>query len=124
VAIVAMDQRNTLRRMLSAEHRPTDPDTIRSFKLDVVEALSRAASAVLLDPGFGVPAVREAEVMAPGCAILVAVEPGERDAWEGRARPLIASTERSSRSRAVVLRNSRRAAPSSATAWYGAGSGR
>jgi len=53
-----MDQRNTLRRMLSAENRPTDPDTIRSFKVDVVEALSPAASGVLLDPEFGVPAVR------------------------------------------------------------------
>jgi tagatose-1,6-bisphosphate aldolase len=86
LAIVAMDQRNTLRRMLSAENRPTDDDTIRSFKVDVTEALSPAASAVLLDPSFGVPAVREAEVMAPGCATVVAVEPEERDTWQGEPR--------------------------------------
>jgi tagatose-1,6-bisphosphate aldolase len=86
LAIVAMDQRNTLRRMLSAENRPTDPDTIRSFKVDVVEALSPAASGFLLDPEFGVPAVRDAEVMAPGCATLVAVEPAERAKWEGEPR--------------------------------------
>jgi tagatose-1,6-bisphosphate aldolase len=86
VAIVAMDQRNTLRRMLSAENRPTDPETIRSFKVDVVEALSPAVTAVLLDPEFGVPAVHEAGVMAPGCATLVAVEPAERATWEGEPR--------------------------------------
>jgi tagatose-1,6-bisphosphate aldolase len=79
LAIVAMDQRNTLRRMLSAENRPTDPEAIRSFKVDVVEALSPAANAVLLDPSFGVPAVRAANAMAPGCATVVAVEPEERN---------------------------------------------
>ncbi len=86
LAVVAMDQRNTLRRMLSAQSRPTDPDTIRSFKVDVVQALSPAASAVLLDPEFGVPAVRDAGAMAPGCATLVAVEPAERATWEGEPR--------------------------------------
>ena len=48
------------------------PDTIRWFKVDVVEALSPAVSAVLRDPEFGVPAVRDAEVVAPACATLVA----------------------------------------------------
>ncbi len=81
LAIVAMDQRNTLRRMLTAVGRRTDPGELRSFKTDVVEALSPAASAVLLDPEFGVPDVREAGVMAAGCATLVAVEPAERDTW-------------------------------------------
>lgn len=86
LAIVAMDQRNTLRRMLAAEDRPTDAETIRSFKVDVVEALSPVASAVLLDPGFGLPAVRDAGVMAPDCATLVAVEPAERASWNGEPR--------------------------------------
>ena len=86
LAIVAMDQRNTLRRMLSAEGRPSESETIRSFKVDVVEALSPAATAVLLDPSLGVPAVRDAGAMAPGCAMLVAVEPEERDSWHGEPR--------------------------------------
>jgi tagatose 1,6-diphosphate aldolase/sulfofructosephosphate aldolase len=86
LAIVAMDQRNTLRRMLTAENRPPDPDTIRSFKVDVTDALSPAASAVLLDPEFGVPAVRDAGAMASGCAMLVAVEPAERATWQGEPR--------------------------------------
>ncbi|MGA2009657.1 MAG: hypothetical protein ABSH51_03835 [Solirubrobacteraceae bacterium] len=85
-AIVAMDQRNTLRRMLTAVDRPTDTATLKAFKVDVVQALSPAANAVLLDPEFGVPAVHEAGVMAPGCATLVAVEPPERDVWEGEPR--------------------------------------
>ncbi len=86
LAIVAMDQRNTLKRMLTAEGMPTDEATLRGFKVDVSEALSPAANAVLLDPEYGVPAVREAGAMAPGCATLVAVEPAERDTWEGEPR--------------------------------------
>ena len=86
LAIVAMDQRNTLRRMLTAAGQPTGPGELRSFKADVVAALSPAASAVLLDPEFGVPAVREAGVLAAGCGMLVAVEPAERDSWAGEPR--------------------------------------
>jgi len=86
LAIVAMDQRNTLRRMLAAVDRSTEPEEMRGFKVDVVEALSPAASAILLDPEYGVPAVREARVMAAGCATLVAVEPPERDSWNGEPR--------------------------------------
>jgi len=86
LAIVAMDQRNTLRRMLAAVDRPTGPEELRSFKADVTGALSPAASAVLLDPEFGVPAVKQAGAMAPGCATLVAVEPAERDTWNGEPR--------------------------------------
>jgi tagatose-1,6-bisphosphate aldolase len=86
MAIVAMDQRNTLRRMLTAVDRPTEPEELRAFKVDVVEALSPAASAFLLDPEFGVPAVAEAGVLAPGCSILIAVEPAERDTWNGEPR--------------------------------------
>jgi sulfofructosephosphate aldolase len=85
-AIVAMDQRNTLRRMLTAAERPTDADTMRAFKVDVTEALSPSASGVLLDPDFGVPAAREAGAMAHGCGMLVAAEPPERTSWEGEPR--------------------------------------
>jgi tagatose-1,6-bisphosphate aldolase len=86
LAIVAIDQRNTLRRMLTDVGRPTEPAQLRSFKVDVVRALSPVASAVLLDPEFGVPAVREAGALAQGCATVVAVEPADRDMWEGEPR--------------------------------------
>lgn len=85
-AIVAMDQRNTLRRMLTAVERPTDSETIRSFKVDVTEALSPAASGLLLDPDFGVPAVQAAGAMAGSCGMLVAAEPPERTSWQGEPR--------------------------------------
>ena len=86
LAIVAMDQRNTLRRMLTDHGRPTDDRTLGAFKVDVVEALSPYASAVLLDPEYGVPAVRQANVIAEGCGMLVAVEPPDRDSWQGEPR--------------------------------------
>lgn len=85
-AIVAMDQRNTLRRMLTAAERATDADTIRDFKVDVTEALSPSASGILLDPDFGVPAVRDAGVLASGCGMLIAAEPPDRVSWEGEPR--------------------------------------
>ncbi len=86
LAIVAMDQRNTLRRMFTAVDRPSAPEDLRLFKVDVTEALSPAASAILLDPEFGMPAVADAGVLAPSCATLVAVEPAERDSWNGEPR--------------------------------------
>jgi tagatose-1,6-bisphosphate aldolase len=86
LAIVAMDQRNSLRRMLTATGRAASPAELCSVKSDVVGALSPAADALLLDPEFGVPAVREAGVMAPGCATLVAVEPADRATWHGEPR--------------------------------------
>ena len=86
LAIVAMDQRNTLRRMLTEVARPTEPAELRAFKVDVVRALSPGASAVLLDPEFGVPAVRDAGVLAADCGMLIAAEPPERMSWEGEPR--------------------------------------
>lgn len=86
LAIVAMDQRNTLRRMFEAVNRPTTDDEVREFKVDVTSGLSPLASALLLDPEFGVPAVKGAEAMAPGCAYLVAAEPSERASWNGEPR--------------------------------------
>jgi tagatose 1,6-diphosphate aldolase/sulfofructosephosphate aldolase len=86
LAIVSNDQRNTLRKMLTAVGRPTDTEVIEAFKIDVVEALSPGADAFLLDPEFGVPAVRRAGVMAEGCSTLVAVEPPDRDIWQGEPR--------------------------------------
>lgn len=86
LAIVAMDQRNTLRRMLTEVGKPTDTAVMEQFKVDVVEALSSGANAFLLDPEYGVPAVHRAGVMAANCSTLVAVEPPERDTWQGEPR--------------------------------------
>jgi tagatose-1,6-bisphosphate aldolase len=86
-AIVAMDQRNTLRRMFASQGiEPTDAD-MRQAKIDVAAALSPSASGILLDPDFGVPAVRDAGVLADSCGLLVAAEPAERGNYNGEPRP-------------------------------------
>ncbi len=79
-AVVAMDQRNTLKRMYAAVGID-DPATseLVDIKADVVEALAPVASAFLLDPTYGIPALEQVD---PGvrrdAGILVAAEPSER----------------------------------------------
>jgi tagatose-1,6-bisphosphate aldolase len=85
-AIVAMDQRNTLRRMFEAAGRSPHEADMRTAKVDVARALTPLASGILLDPSFGVPAVTEAEALAPGCGLLVAAEPEKRGNWNGEPR--------------------------------------
>jgi len=100
-AIVAMDQRNTLRRMLTAVERPTDAETIRAFKVDVTQALSPAASGILLDPDFGVPAVEQAGALASDCGMLIAAEPPDRTTWEGEPRAGLAGGKTAAEVRAM-----------------------
>ena len=85
-AVVAMDQRNTLRRMYAAVGID-DPavDELTAIKADVVEALAPAASAFLLDPTFGVPALDQVDSSA-GFGVLVAAEPESRLSWQGEPR--------------------------------------
>lgn len=85
-AVVAMDQRNTLRRMYAAVGID-DPsvDELTAIKADVVEALAPAASAFLLDPSFGVPALDRVDRSA-GFGVLVAAEPESRLSWQGEPR--------------------------------------
>lgn len=83
-AIVAMDQRNTLRRMMAAVDGPTDNASLQDFKQDVVTPLFGLASGILLDPDIGVPAI--ADVDRQGCGILVAAEPADKESYEGEPR--------------------------------------
>jgi tagatose 1,6-diphosphate aldolase len=75
IAAVAIDQRRSLRRMIaSAAGVPEEaiPDSqLRDFKCEVVRALSPLASAVLVDPEYGLDA---ASVRAPGCGLLMTYE--------------------------------------------------
>jgi tagatose-1,6-bisphosphate aldolase len=77
-AIVALDQRNTLRRMFTAAGQPVDDDVLRTFKGDVIAGLSPSASGLLVDPDFGVPAAIADGNLAPGAGLAVAAEPSER----------------------------------------------
>jgi len=77
-AIIAMDQRNTLRRMFAAVGiEAADDDLVRS-KSDVARALSPLASGILFDPTYGVPAITGNDALAASCGLLVASEPAER----------------------------------------------
>lgn len=85
-AIIAMDQRNTLRRMFTAVGiEATDEDLVRS-KTDVARALTPAASGILFDPTFGVPAISGNDALHPDCGLLVASEPAERGVFRGEPR--------------------------------------
>lgn len=83
--IVAMDQRDTLRRMLTAVNRTSEPEDLRSFKADVASVLMPAATGILLDPDFGVPAARAAGLLGT-CGLLVSAEPAERGTFNGEPR--------------------------------------
>lgn len=85
-AIIAMDQRNTLRRMFEAAGRPAELSDLRTAKVDVARALTPLASAMLLDATIGVPAVTEADAVAVTCGLLVAAEPEKRGTWNGEPR--------------------------------------
>ena len=86
LAILAMDQRGTLRTMLSKVGRPDTDDDLRAFKIDVVGALSGLATGVLLDTEYGIDAVRAAGALAPDCGLLVSAElsPGPTHGTEPR----------------------------------------
>lgn len=75
IAALAMDQRRSLRRMIAdaagaPPERITDAQ-LAEFKATVTRALTPHASAVLLDPDFGLDA---APHRAPGCGLLLAYE--------------------------------------------------
>jgi tagatose-1,6-bisphosphate aldolase len=85
-SIIAMDQRNTLRRMFTAVGLDASDDDLRTAKADVARVLTPAASGLLSDPTYGVPAITQAKALAPSCGLLVAAEPSERRSWEGEPR--------------------------------------
>jgi tagatose-1,6-bisphosphate aldolase len=85
-AIIAMDQRNTLRRMFEAVGLDASEQDLRTVKADVARALTPVASGMLLDPTYGVPAVTETHALDSACGLLVAAEPPIRDSYNGEPR--------------------------------------
>ena len=59
LAILAADQRTKLVAARTAAGLPHDLESLREFKLDLVEALAPLAPAVLLDPEIALPHVLE-----------------------------------------------------------------
>jgi tagatose-1,6-bisphosphate aldolase len=85
-SIIAMDQRNTLRRMFTAAGFEASDDDLRTAKADVARVLTPAATGLLSDPTYGVPAIAEADALAPDCGLLIAAEPSERHSYQGEPR--------------------------------------
>lgn len=86
-AIVAMDQRNTLKRMYRAAGvADPDLDELIAIKTDTVAALRGTASAFLLDPTYGVPALSQLPPSDARLGVLVAAEPSERGTVNGEPR--------------------------------------
>ena len=86
-SIVAMDQRNTLKKMFTAVGVTATDEDMFTAKIAVASALSKAASGILLDPTWGVPAVNENDVLPTTCGILVAAENPDRGNFNGEPRP-------------------------------------
>jgi tagatose 1,6-diphosphate aldolase/sulfofructosephosphate aldolase len=93
-AILAMDQRGSLRRMLAEAGRPTAASELSAFKVDVVAALSPYASGVLTDADYGVGPVLAAGALRDGVGLLVASEDEEQPSWHGEPRTRYRPDER------------------------------
>ena len=85
-SIIAMDQRNTLRRMFTAVGLEGTDAELRESKVAVARALTPYASGILFDPTYGVPAATEAGALAATCGLLVAAEPAVRGSFNGEPR--------------------------------------
>ena len=73
-AMLAIDQRESLRTLLVAAGKGGSDADLASFKVAVARALSGVASGILVDRDYGLHAVSEAGAIAPGCGLIVAVD--------------------------------------------------
>lgn len=75
LAMVAMDQRESLRHMfdLAGSGRPGD-DVLVSYKRDVAAALGGHASGFLIDTDFGAAGIARDGLLPAGCGMLVAAD--------------------------------------------------
>ncbi len=72
IAAAAMDQRGSLEKAIGkARGGPVTGDDLIAFKTAVTTVLTKHASAILLDPEYGLPA---AKARAPGTGVLLAYE--------------------------------------------------
>lgn len=82
-AVLAMDQRGTLKRMLAAVDRAdTSDEEIVAFKRDKIASLAGSASAFLVDPTYGLPGAHAART-SERFGLLLAAEPSSRGTHDG-----------------------------------------
>ncbi|RIQ18859.1 hypothetical protein [Jiangella rhizosphaerae] len=75
LAMVAMDQRESLRTMFddAGAGRPPD-DVLTEFKLSVARALGPLASGFLIDRRYGFDRLRRERLLPDGCGLILAVD--------------------------------------------------
>jgi sulfofructosephosphate aldolase len=83
LAIVANDQRQSLVSLRERAGLAATPEELRGLKSDIVEALGRDASGVLLDPEFALPALVDEGIVPRDTGILVATERSGAHAIDG-----------------------------------------
>ncbi|MCW2915984.1 MAG: hypothetical protein JWN52_4052 [Actinomycetia bacterium] len=93
-AILAMDQRGTLRRMLDKAGRPSADEDLSAFKVDVISALSPLASGVLTDVEYGVGPVRAAGALDQSAGLLISSERSPQPVWNGEQRTEYSGADR------------------------------
>ncbi|HEU5475529.1 MAG TPA: hypothetical protein VFV67_33215 [Actinophytocola sp.] len=75
LAMVAMDQRESLRSMIAAQRGgPVDDDTLIRFKLAVAREVGRHASGFLIDREYGFRTVTEERLLPPDCGLILAAD--------------------------------------------------
>jgi len=87
-AMVALDQRESLRRMFPlVDGAEVGDDALREFKRQAMPILSRHASAILLDRSYSFAEGRRPD-LAPGCGLIVAAD----DLLQPSGQPVVDST--------------------------------
>src|SRR2546423_15591647 len=71
-AMLALDQRESLRAMLVAARAEATDEALSRFKVQAVRSLTPFASAVLPDVAHGLTAGRGAKAIAPRCRLIAA----------------------------------------------------
>jgi tagatose 1,6-diphosphate aldolase len=72
IAAAAMDQRGSLKKAIAKAHgSEVGDEALTEFKTAVTKVLTRHASAILMDPEYGLPAL---QARAPGTGVLLAYE--------------------------------------------------
>ena len=73
-AMVAMDQRESLRTMLTEQGRPAGDADLTSFKLAVARTLAPLASAFLIDRHYAYPELVRDRLVPDSCGLILAVD--------------------------------------------------
>lgn len=86
-AILAIDQRDSLRSMLAKAGLPNADADLSAFKVDVIDALSPLATGVLTDAEYGAGPAREQGALAVSAGLLIAADRSPQPKWNGEPRP-------------------------------------